>query len=102
MAKFETHISGNVGQQVTGENINLQTGDVHVTGDVPLSADNARTLEAIVANQTPEKPGFSEVLKQEVMDALKAIIRDQAKTLPKRAYQLLKEFFPGYVKPFLP
>jgi len=102
MAKFETHISGNVGQQISGENINLHTGDVHVSGELPLSTENARTLEAIIANQTPEKPGFSDALKQEVTDALKAIVRDQARTLPKRAYQLLKEFFPGYVKPILP
>jgi len=102
MAKFENHIKGNVGQQVTGENVTVNTGDIHASGDVPVSAENARTLEAIVANQTPEKPGFSDGLKQEVMDALKAIVREQARILPKRAYQLLKEFFPAYVKPFLP
>lgn len=102
MAKFETHVTGNVGQQVTGENVIVHTGDIHASGDVPLKPEDARTLEAIVANQPPEKPGFSDELKAEVMDALKAIVRDQAKALPKRAYQLLKEFFPKYVKLFLP
>ena len=102
MAKFENNIQGNVGQQITGEHINLKTGDVHVSGDVPLSADDARTLEAIIANQTAEKPGFTDELKAEVMDALKAIARDQARALPKRAYELLKAYFPAYVKPFLP
>lgn len=102
MAKFETHIAGNVGQQITGETVNVTMRDAKVTEEVPVDAKTARTLEAIVENQDAEKAGFTEELKGEVLGALKEIAREQARALPGRVYAALKEFFPSYVKPFLP
>jgi hypothetical protein len=91
MAKFVNKIGGDVGNLIQGDTVNVH-----------IEPQTAKALEDIVAKTPAEKPGFTEELKSEVIGALKSIALEQAKALPKNVYSLLKEFFPSYVRPFLP
>jgi molybdopterin converting factor small subunit len=91
MAKFVNKIGGDVGNLIQGDTVNVH-----------IEPQTAKALEDIVAKTPAEKPGFTEELKSEVIGALKSIALEQARALPKNVYSLLKEFFPSYVRPFLP
>ena len=104
---YET--SGSEGTEKRGTDamaqFNNTMGDVqnlYQADQITINHESATKLGDIVANKQPEKPGFTDQMKDEVVTALKSIALDQAKALPKNIYMLLKEFFPSYIKPFLP
>jgi uncharacterized protein YjbI with pentapeptide repeats len=93
---------GSIGVQNQGDTINSTTGDISMATNITIGPPAAKALEDIVATKPAEKEGFTEELKGEVTAALRSIALEQAKALPGRVYGLLKEFFPSYVRLFLP
>jgi hypothetical protein len=100
MANFDNKFNGPIGQVYQGETLSVT--NENITGQSSITPATAATLQDIVTNKPAEKSGFTDEMKKEVLSALKSVALDEAKALPKQIYTLLKEFFPGYVRPFLP
>lgn len=90
-----------VGPVSQGDGQTVHIGSV-VVGDIQIDPNTAKTLLEIVGGKQPEKPGFTEELKKEALEALKSVAMEQVKALPRKIYETVKEFFPSYVRPFLP
>ncbi len=98
MANFSNKIENSkIGQLNQADQINNP-----VYQEFPLTQSEAQGLMSVLESKTPEKNGFTEEMKQEVKSALMAVLKQEVKALTGKAYGLLKEFFPSYIKAILP
>lgn len=98
MAKFNNTIENStIGQLNQADQINSP-----VYQEIHITQSDAQELLDVLESQTPEKKGFTEEMKQEVKSALLAVMKQEVKALAVKAYGLLKEFFPSYIKAILP
>ena len=98
MANFSNNITNNgqmtVNQADTINNTSYQ--------DISINKAHAQDFMDVLETKAPEKAGFTADIKQEIKSALTALIKEETRVLTGKAYKMIKEFFPSYIKVLLP